>query len=128
MISVLKNSAVLLRQQLKGQRHMGRNISVVKDVFVSCVLVSHKVSSAVGKQHRQRRAKGVPCFLFAERATEREAFHVTGAGQGCLEERCCGMQPPVCNFKTSSAAIFRDLISHTSDRRCVPSVAGHSGC
>lgn len=108
MISVVKNSAVLLRQQLKGQRHVGRNISVVKDVFMSCVLVSHKVSSAVGKQHRHRRAKGVLSFLFAERAVEREAFHVMGAGQGCLEERCCGiMQPPVCNFKTSSAAIFR---------------------
>lgn len=71
VISVVKNSAVLLRQQLKGQRHVGRNISVVKDVFMSCVLVSHKVSSAVGKQHRHRRAKGVLSFLFAESCGER---------------------------------------------------------
>lgn len=31
-----KNLCVLLRQQLKGQFHLGRNISVVRDVF--CVL------------------------------------------------------------------------------------------
>lgn len=87
-----KNSAVLLRQQLKGQLHIGRTISVVKDVFMSCALVSRKVSSAVGKQHRQRQAKRVPSFLFAERTMEREAF-VMGAGHGCLEERHFGMQP-----------------------------------
>lgn len=74
-----------MRQQLKGQLHTGRTISVVKDVFVSCVLVSHEMSSAVGKQHRQRQAKSIPSFLFAGRTMEGEAF-VMGAGQGSWGE------------------------------------------
>lgn len=72
---------------------------------MSCMLVS----SAVGKQHRQRQAKSVSSFFFAKRTIERGVF-VMGVGHGSLEERCCGMQPPVCSFKTSSAPIFLDLI------------------
>lgn len=62
MISILKNSVLLFKQQLKGQLYTGRNISVVKSVLMSCVLAS----SAVGKQQAQ--AKSVSSFLFAERS------------------------------------------------------------
>lgn len=62
MISILKNSVLLFKQQLKGQLYTGRNISVVKSVLMSRVLAS----SAVGKQQAQ--AKSVSSFLFAERS------------------------------------------------------------
>ena len=84
---------------------MDRNISVVKDVFITCVLASHKAKQCCWKAawvvQTERQIISVPVWWqnhgeikVCDRGRPLKHSH------SCLEEGYYGVQPPVCNFKT----------------------------
>lgn len=72
---------------------MDRNISVVKDVFITCVLVSPKVSSAIGKQHGWCREISDQCSCLVTTMERKvcDRGRSSKHNHSCLEEGCYGI-------------------------------------